>query len=80
MKCKDTRMVDNMEEKYAVETRQMSYEDFIAAVIEECRNDGMNIARVEKFLKTEDGKDYLRDTYRDDCNVNAMAYIIYLEA
>ncbi len=69
-----------MEEKYAVETRQMSYEDFIAAVIEECRNDGMNISRAKEFLKTTDGANYLRDTYRDDCNVNAMAYIIYLEA
>ncbi len=69
-----------MEEKYAVETRQMSYEDFIAAVIEECRNDGLNMARVNDFLKTKDGVDYLRETYRNHCNVNAMAYIIFLEA
>ena len=80
MKCKGTRKVGNMEEKYEVETSKMSFKDFIAAVTEECRNDGMNMVRVKRFLKTEDGISYLRETYRDHCNVNAMAYIIYLEA
>ena len=55
MKCKGTRKVGNMEEKYEVETSKMSFKDFIAAVTEECRNDGMNMVRVKRFLKTEDG-------------------------